>query len=264
MDKKHFLLESVTASSKSIPSSIDKLLSGMIVAVKINNFYTINEINFIVENCNQLGFRWFDDLSLGYIGFSISEHLSIPNGKSEYFARISQVYNNLNLIFGTNNNPTDKLLNFLKKSFNCGIAFDAKYQQFYAPGIIEARMKGRLIHLDGSRQLSVLPGGKPINELSVVLYLQAPEKGGELQMFNKEEAPSDRYRELTFEQKDRDKFLEQVCQNRDNILISPNSGDLVIFANCYYHQVLPSEGKRYRMAYLTSIYSIDSNLVIWV
>lgn len=264
MDKKHFLLESVTVSSKSIAYSIDKLLSGMIVAAKINNFYAPHEIESIVDNCNQIGFRWFDNLSLGYIGVSISEHLSMPNGKSEYFDLISKFYKNLDLIFGRNNNPTDKLLTFLKNSFSCGIAFDANYQNFYAPGIIEAQMKGRLIHIDGSRQPSVLPRCKPINELSVVLYLQAPEKGGELQIFNKEEEPSDRYRELTIEPKEREKLLEQVCQNRENILIKPNAGDLVIFANCYYHQVLPSEGKKYRIAYLSSIYSIDSNLVIWV
>lgn len=266
INQEHFLLETITGSSKTIASSIAKLLSGMIVAVKINNFYKENEIDSIVNNCNTIGFRWFDQLSLGYIGFSISEHLSLLNGKTKYFEKINQIYHNFDFIFGQKKKPTDKLLHLLKNSFKCGIAFDTNYQQFYAPGIIEARITGRPIHIDGSRQTSVLSGCQcqPINELSLVLFLQAPEKGGELQIFNKEEEPSDQYYELTLEPKDREKCLEKICHNRANILIKPNAGDLVIFANCYYHKVLPSEGEKHRMAYLTSIYLIDSNLIIWV
>lgn len=127
---------------------------------------------------------------------------------------------------------------------------------------MELQKNGRLIHVDNLIEESLQQVGQPTNELSTALYFQVPILGGELELFEKVYEDSDEYLRLPADGIANRGFADQVCRPRRNILHQPKTGELVIFANCYYHRVVPSQGEKLRITQLCTTYLVNKQIVV--
>ena len=253
-------------NSAALRVAVEDMFNGSLIGIQIPNFYSQDACDIIIQNCFNEGFEWFEQDVLGRIGVSVPDTSPRQNGEEIYFSKCSILYETRERIFTCFGDPTLRMINeVFSICYTTGIAYDENRQQFCSPGIIEYQRNGRLIHVDDQKESSFEQLiGCPISELSTVVYFQVPELGGELEIFKKKWAPEDEQFKLNPDSIVSRGHAQDLCIPFDKLTFSPKCGDLVIFANCYYHQVLPSIGNKARIGHLCTVYLHEDQLVAYV
>ena len=111
-----------------------------------------------------------------------------------------------------------------------------------------------------------LPGWSVANadeQFGLVLYLQMPAKGGELNIFNHPWAPEDERHNHDHIEKGTYGFTEGFLGNTPCATVLPSEGDLVVFRTRNFHQVDEIKSDKPRLGLTTFMSQQDRTLSLW-
>ena len=151
-------------------------------------------------------------------------------------------------IFGKEEKPDEKIneaicrISRLEK-----IDLASEDQQDYSLGIIRIWEDGDFgpLHRDNANfEVPDFKISKYQNQISCVLHLQTPEKGGELIVYKQRwQKLDEKFREIGFG------YKRNVLNVSENAVIVPNQGDLMIFNPKFFHEILPTKGGTKRLTF---------------
>jgi hypothetical protein len=239
---------------------LQKIKDGIIPGVVLKNVYSQFDCESTVRQLQQvIPDHQDDDNRYSSIGFGLTEFKSIQDGKKSYFEEVQASQKKRDTIFESVVDPIYPILSILSSWKQAIVPTDPAYKQLYSHGVIETQIHGRRIHVDN------IPTTQQQNmELSIVLYLQSPEQGGELEIYQKRYEANDGYEQLGEGGITESEFIQQTLSDYLVFQYTPVAGDLLIFANCWYHRVLPSVGVKPRIAHLTTAYEHEDRLFVYV
>ena len=179
------------------------------------------------------------------IGISLVSHSA---NKEQYFEKSEKARPLLREIFKGLEDPRKKIHKFLSSLYHdYNILIAEEDGKRYACGIIRIHDQGKSLHLHRDCVSFEAPNfyvAKNSGQLSCVLYLQTPAKGGGLKIYKKSWTRQDeKYREIEFGYS---KKALKDCQ--ESVVITPKPGDLVVFNPLFYHEILPVEASSERIS----------------
>ena len=192
------------------------------------------------------------------IGESINAY---PSNKFEYFQKAKHSNHSLKKVF-FHNDPRQIMLSKISSFYRKEIHFAKEGSLEYSNGIIRLHKPGNTIdiHRDNASfdAPSFLVSGL-LEQMSSILYLQEPESGGNLIVYDKLwEKDDEKFRNPEFG------YSHNVINKVRHTSIQCNEGDLVIINPRNYHSVETVRGKLQRLT-IGFFFGADlnSNLLAW-
>ncbi|MGY5152530.1 MAG: 2OG-Fe(II) oxygenase [Candidatus Nitrosopumilus sp. bin_6a] len=238
---------------------INEITEGKFSVLIIKNFYDVDSCNTIIQRINS---NAENQEGATKIGVSLVSHIT---RKKEYFIQANIVRKTLREIFFGAPDPLKKIHNLLRELFpNKEISIAVENGKKYACGVIRLHGLGdsASIHRDNaSYEAKNFDISKFSIQLSIVLYIQQSEKGGELVLYKKAWEKSDeKFRNIEFGYK-----RDVVANSTHHVKIKPNQGDLVIINPNHYHEILPVKGSKRRitLGLFLSFSKYGKKIVTW-
>ncbi len=222
--------------------NLERLTCGDCPAFIIQNFYDEKSCKTIVKRISN--FQNSINKDVRKIGVSLIRYIT---QKSEYFFQAEKARSILRSIFHELDDPRKKIHRLFsdvcpQKKVTVAKEKDGKY----ACGVI--RIHGNdvvnTLHRDNVKfEAPNFLVSKFTTQLSAVLFLQPPEKGGQLIIYHRSWKKSDEhFRNIEFG------YSRNVLQNcKEHVTIKPKQGELVIINPNFFHEILPIEGKLKRI-----------------
>lgn len=258
-NKKEFKLNWIDFKEKNFdhyPRLLNDILDKKKDGLRINNFLNENEIEFVLNNLlkidkekmTQVQFgRILGDSILGAINLSLKEKIL---SQSEEFEKKT------NEIFGFNIHK--RLLNLFKEisQYNIVKVYGeenrkvnfANFRFFHSKGFGLTAHTGNEF-LGNENNISTVGLAKTLkiyDGLSFFMYLQVPESGGELVLYNLNWHDKVEGLEFHGDGKGDDSFIEKY----EKVEIQPKAGDLIIFrGGDIWHKVRPIKGDSERITF---------------
>lgn len=244
---------SVLESERISQDNLLQLAAGKAIAIVIRGYCA-------AELCEQAAARLFADSRYNEYdklpgvhmwGFNSSESLATAERKQQYFAEAMPTIAALRAIFAPYLSPVDRLRLELQESWPAGA--NLEYLDGHGLFVGQARVfgdRGALPHQDFMPwELANLPtvsnpGSGIYSQLTANIYLQIPDRGGELQLWA---AGYDHEEYVALRAEPGVPGLDRTRIPAPTVQIEPEPGMLIIFHTTRPHAVLPSEG-RPRMA----------------
>lgn len=244
----------------NISGQLSEIKQGIIPGLIISNTISKEDCYKITDNFKTIAPDHSDE-EIGYssIGYGLTEFRSKKEGKELYFECLTNSQKKRNELFEHCNDPIYTILSVLGSWKTATVPQDPEFNQLYSFGVIESQNLGRRIHVD-----QIIDNDNDPLELSIVLYLQTPDIGGELKLYQKLHENSDGYNNLGDGFISESDFIDSNLSHVSITQYNPVVGDLLIFANKWYHQVLPSYGTKKRIAHLTTAYERDKHIFVYV
>lgn len=243
------------------------IAKNQIPAVRISNFFSQKERDYVVQNINLRDIFWYrnSEHRQGRIGISATEYHSKPNGKAMYFGLASESSRNRDDIFSDAPNPIQRIVDLFSKSYEVSVAREPSLDgAAYFSGLIRAMGAKSTLHFDYAPHQ--LPGwwvSESEEQFALVLYLQMPTDGGELLIYNHPWIlKDDVYNEDKFE-KGPYGFNPTFLVNERPTKIAPVAGDLIIFRSRNFHQVEKIDPRQYRLTFNSFLSLKDETLFLW-
>ncbi|MCB9798560.1 2OG-Fe(II) oxygenase [Candidatus Nomurabacteria bacterium] len=253
--------------SAEICALLSKLSSNNISAIQIQNFLQPNELNIIIENMRSQDINWYEGKKneQGRIGISTTEYHYLENGKQKYFDLVTQADKVQDQIFDGVENPINRIIKLFSSTFEPKIATESSMQNSkYFSGLVRAMGAKSTLHFDYA--VDQLPGWSVSDledQYALVLHLQVAEKGGELNVYNRQWEPADEKFNNDVGQKGTYGFTEDFLQDTPYATITPSSGDLIIFRSRNFHQVAAIESSKPRLTFGTFMGLKNNTLSLW-
>ncbi len=220
-------------------SSYDELITGKTPALIIPRVFSKIECSSICSKI--LSINASENSSK--FGTSLSSHIY---KKSEYFsnAHISNKF--LKKLFSENFSPLKLMHENISKIFQKSVSTAIENDKIYSDAIIRIHTKNDSVHLhrDNSNfEMTAYNVSLLKNQLSAILYLQSPEKGGELTIFNKMWHKKDEcMRKPEFG------YSSDLIKNVSKSTIAPVEGNMIILNPKFYHQIESISGTKSRIS----------------
>ena len=220
---------------------LPELAGNEIAAIKIGQFLCEQELSVIKANMEDKTIAWYANKAnqQGRIGINATGFSHEPDGKKKYFAATPAAEEERDEIFEGTHSPINKILEFFGQGFDTKIATEPELAKArYFAGLIRAMGAKSTLHFDYAPKQ--LPGWSVANadeQFGLVLYLQMPAKGGELNIFNHPWAPEDERHNHDHIEKGTYGFTEGFLGNTPCATVLPSEGDLVVFRTRNFHQV---------------------------
>jgi 2OG-Fe(II) oxygenase superfamily len=148
----------------------------------------------------------------------------------------------------------------------------AQLSQAWDGAIFSARIQGRPVSWPIIREISAgtllhwddisqeYPNGlfdeRIVHQFAMNIFLTAPERGGELRIWQRMWRPEDEKRRLAFG------YEPSLLVQPPDLTMSPKRGDAVLFQPQHYHDVVPSDdGQRVTLSLFVGI--VDAGLAMW-
>lgn len=229
------------------------------------------------DRCQQAAERLFSDdryneygkLPGVYLwGRNFSESMPVPEMKKEYFADAMPATGALRSIWAPYLSPMDRLRLELQESWPAG----ANLEYFEGQGLFVGQARvfgdgGALPHQDFMpwelADLRGTPGAATdiFSQLTANVYLQTPERGGELQLWS---AGFDHTEYVGLRAEPGIPGLDRARLPEPVVQITPEPGMLVLFHTTRPHAVLPSEGRaRMALSCFIGVRGADVPLTYW-
>lgn len=223
---------------------LEELCTGKIPALIIRNFYRKEICEKITKRVSGFSIFYHGDSYLKKIGVFLSAYL---NQKEQYFVDAKKSNQQISNIFGVEN-PINKINNIICDTSRLEkIKSAAEGELDYSCGIIriwENEDVGPLHRDYASFESPNFKISRHKNQLSCVLYLQSPKKGGELVIHNQEWQKSDeKFRSIGFG------YSREVLKGSEYAIVIPKQGDLVIFNPKFFHEIFPTKGESNRLTF---------------
>ncbi len=243
------------------------LSSNQIAAVKVTNFYHPVELAVIDKNIDRQSIAWYvnSENKQGRIGISATEYHSKENGKALYFSRVAEATATLEKIFHGVPDPIQKIIGTFSADYKITIAQEPSMNQAqYFTGLIRAMGAKSTLHFDYAPVQ--LPGWKVAEseeQFGLVLYLQMPNAGGELNIYNHPWVSEDEVYNKDILEKGPNGFDPTFLENEKPTRVFPASGDLIIFRTRNFHQIDSIRSSQIRLTFNSFMTLKDDTLSLW-
>lgn len=220
-------------------ANFDLLLSGMIPVISMPNFARPDEMQSLKELLIEKSRRNSSIQQVTRFGISQYHH-GLKESKKEYFRLAKLATKEQQQIFAKSFNPLERFMRLLKTVVEfTEILEENGYGRYYA-GNGKLRNGYSPIHVDYAPQDSQdWAVGRFPYQLAWNVYLDIPESGGELLIWEKQWQPEDD--ELMVE--DHYYFKETVIENSNLLSIKPQKGELLLINSRNYHAVANSSDR---------------------
>lgn len=246
---------------------LTELANNEIAAIKIGQFLCERELSIVKSNMSRRPIAWYDNKTgqQGRIGINATGFSHEPDGKARYFNATPAAEDDRDRIFEGTQNPVNKIIEFFGRGFDAKIATEPELAQArYFAGLIRAMGAKSTLHFDYAPKQ--LPGWEVANadeQFGLVLYLQMPEVGGELNIYNHPWTPEDEEHNNDHVEKGTFGFTEGFLGDTPYASVLPSEGDLVVFKTRNFHQVDEIKSDKPRLGLTTFMSQQDDTLSLW-
>lgn len=246
---------------------LPELASNQIAAIKIGQFLCEEELSVIKANMEDKTISWYANKTnqQGRIGINATGFSHLPDGKQKYFDATPAAEQDRDEIFEGTQSPVNKILDFFRQGFDTKIATDSELAEArYFAGLIRAMGAKSTLHFDYAPKQ--LPGWSVANadeQFGLVLYLQMPKSGGELNIYNHPWVPEDEEHNNDHVEKGTFGFDEGFLGDTPHASVLPSEGDLVVFKTRNFHQVDEIKSDKPRLGLTTFMSQQDDTLSLW-
>jgi len=219
------------------------LISGQIPAIIIPEIISKS----ICENlCNKILANQHITSGSGIsnkIGTSLSSHIY---QKSKYFSNAKKSNQIIQHIFEDVKSPLLIMKEIITNISQKQISTAMENSMSYSDAVIRIHQDGDSVHLhrdNSTFEMSEYSVSHFDNQLSVILYLQSPKKGGELTIYQKKWNKLDeKMRQPDFG------YSPNIVKDTPHISIRPVPGNIVIINPKFYHQIESVHGTKHRIS----------------
>jgi hypothetical protein len=246
---------------------LPSLASNEIAAIQITQFLGRKTLDIVIANMDKQNIKWYEnkEYQQGRIGINATGFLGKADGKQEYFNLTPQAEVARDEIFAGTQSPIDKITEFFSDGYRASVAIEPEMQNArYFAGLIRAMGAKSTLHFDYAP--SQLPGwsvSEAEEQFGLVLYLQMPTGGGELNVYNRPWQPEDELHNNDIGQKGTHGFTEGFLGDTPYASVKPSEGDLVVFKTRNFHQVDEIQSDKPRLGLTTFMSLKDDTLSLW-
>ena len=177
------------------------------------------------------------------IGTSLGSHIY---EKSKYFLNSKKSNTYTQNIFSDSHSPLKSMHQIISQTFQKQISTASENEMSYSDCVIRIHNDGDSVHLHRDNCNFEMPDytvSKYKNQLSAILYLQSPERGGELTVYDKQwNRYDERSRQPDFG------YSFDLVNGVSYTSISPIEGDMVLLNPNFYHKVESVSGHKPRVS----------------
>lgn len=246
---------------------LPELARNEIAAIQIGQFLCEKELDAIKANMENKSIAWYANKTneQGRIGINATGFSHEPDGKKKYFDATPAAEEDRDEIFEGTQSPINKILEFFGNGFDAKIATESELAEArYFAGLIRAMGAKSTLHFDyAPKQLPGWSVADADEQFGLVLYLQMPAAGGELNIYDHpwtsedERHNNDRVEKGTFG------FTEGFLGDTPFASVLPLEGDLVVFKTRNFHQVDEIKSDKPRLGLTTFMSQQGSALSLW-
>ncbi len=246
---------------------LPELARNEIAALKIGKFLCDQELVVIKANVVSKNIAWYENKTnqQGRIGINATGFSHLPCGKQMYFEATPKAEQERDEIFEGTQSPIHKIIEFFGSGFDAKTATEPELAEArYFTGLIRAMGAKSTLHFDYAPKQ--LPGWSVANadeQFGLVLYLQMPETGGELNIYDHSWAPEDECFNNDHVEKGTFGFTEGFLGDTQYASVLPSEGDLVVFKTRNFHQVAEINSDKPRLGLTTFMSQRGSTLSLW-
>lgn len=248
---------------------LPRLARNEIAAIRIGQFLAPQELAVIATNMEDKTIAWYANKAKqqGRIGINATGFSHEPDGKQRYFDATPAAEKERDEIFKGTQSPVNKILEFFGHGFDTRIATEPDLAEArYFAGIIRAMGAKSTLHFDYAPKQ--LPGWSVANaeeQFGLVLYLQMPAAGGELNIYDHPWTPEDERHNNDLVEKGTFGFDEGFLGDTPYASVLPSQGDLVVFKPRNFHQVgeIKIESDKPRLGLTTFMSQQAGTLSLW-
>lgn len=243
------------------------LSTNQIAAVKVSNFYSAADLKIIDTNIDKDGIAWYPhaEHKQGRIGLSATEYQAKKDGKVLYFSRVPEATAAREKMFYGVSDPIQKIIDMFSPDYKVAIAQEpAMNNAPYFSGLIRAMGAKSTLHFDHAPvQLPRWGVSQGEEQFGLVLYLQMPDTGGELNIYNHPWTPEDEVHNKDTVEKGPHGFDPTFLEKEQPTRITPSSGDLIIFRTRNFHQIDSIKHGQIRLSFNSFLTLQDGALSLW-
>ncbi len=246
---------------------LPELARNEIAAIKIGHFLGEQELAVIKANMEDKAIAWYANKTneQGRIGINATGFSHEPDGKKKYFDATPAAEEDRDEIFEGTQSPISKILELFGHGFDTKIATESELAEArYFAGLIRAMGAKSTLHFDYAPKQ--LPGWSVANadeQFGLVLYLQMPAAGGELNIYDRPWTPEDERYNRDYVEKGTFGFTEGFLGDTPYASVLPSEGDLVVFKTRNFHQVDEIKSDRPRLGLTTFMSQQGGTLSLW-
>lgn len=246
---------------------LPELARNEIAAIKIGRFLCEEELAVISANMEEKTIAWYENKvnQQGRIGINATGFSHLPDGKKKYFDATPAAEEDRDEIFEGTRSPINKILEFFGNGFAAKIATEPELDQArYFAGLIRAMGAKSTLHFDyAPKQLPGWSVADADEQFGLVLYLQMPEAGGALNIYDHPWTPEDESHNNDHVEKGTFGFDEDFLGDTPYASVLPSEGDLVVFRTRNFHQVDEIHSDRPRLGLTTFMSQQAGALALW-
>ena len=246
---------------------LPELARNEVAAIKIGHFLCERELAVINANMEDKTISWYANKTnqQGRIGINATGFSHESDGKKKYFDATSAAEEDRDEIFQGTHSPVDKILEFFGREFDTKIATEPELAEArYFAGLIRAMGAKSTLHFDyASKQLPGWSVADADEQFGLVLYLQMPASGGELNIYDHPWTPEDERHNNDRVEKGTFGFTEGFLGNTPYASVLPSEGDLVVFKTRNFHQVDEIKSDRPRLGLTAFMSQQGDTLSLW-
>lgn len=246
---------------------LPELARNEIAAIKIGQFLCEEELSVIKANMEDKTIDWYANKTnqQGRIGINATGFSHLPDGKKAYFDATPTAEKDRDEIFKGTHSPINKILEFFSHGFDTKIATESELEEArYFAGLIRAMGAKSTLHFDyAPKQLPGWSVAEADEQFGLVLYLQMPTVGGELNIYNHPWTPEDERHNNDHIEKGTFGFTEDFLRDTPYASVLPSEGDLVVFKTRNFHQVDEIHSDRPRLGLTTFMSQQGDTLSLW-
>ncbi|HVC36265.1 MAG TPA: 2OG-Fe(II) oxygenase [Candidatus Dormibacteraeota bacterium] len=246
---------------------LPELARNEIAAIKIGNFLCDQELAVIKTNMEDTTIAWYANKTnqQGRIGINATGFSHETDGKKKYFDAAPAAEEGRDEIFEGTQSPINKIIEFFGHGFDTKTATEPELAEArYFAGLIRAMGAKSTLHFDYAPKQ--LPGWSVANadeQFGLVLYLQMPTTGGELNIYDHPWTPEDENHNHDLVEKGTYGFTEGFLGDTPYASVLPAEGDLVVFKTRNFHQVDEIKSDRPRLGLTTFMSQQGGTLSLW-
>ncbi len=226
---------------KSTPTLYHEITSGMIPAIIIPKILSKSNCLSISKKISQQQLDKGNHFSYK-IGTSLSAHIY---DKKNYFENALFSNHLLEDIFD-GFSPIQQMKDKISEIFRKQIFTASEKSLSYSNGVIRVHSEGEQVHLHRDNtnfEMSDYSVARVENQLSAILYLQEPQSGGSLKIFQRYWKPDDEKMRIP-----EFGYSQEIVNNFKSTKIFPNAGSMVIINPNFFHLIEQIMGNKKRIS----------------
>ena len=240
-------------------SQIHNLISGKISSIEIPDVLSKSECVLLCDEISKSHSTSSGPDLTTKIGTSLSSHIY---DKANYFSNAQNSNQFIQNLFSHTISPIDKMHKILEHLFQKKISTATEYDMKYSDCLIRIHKNGDSVHVHRDNcnfEMSEYLVSEYRNQLSAILYLQSPQSGGELTIYDKQWCKDDEcQRNPDFG------YSSDVVDDVEHVTIRPIPGNLVLLNPNYYHKIGSICGPKSRISIgFFFAESSENNLYCW-